>query len=562
MNHKFRFWSIEKERMTSWQTARLYSSLDHLFTPEYSVMQYTGYADYDGEGIYEGDILARASHPTAADGRYLVKLAHGTFTGEHLGNKSQTPLAVLHTPGLKIIGNAHQNPELLSAETPEKRIEELERKIKQMEKLKHFSLFSGIESFKKALTNLGIENELVGYSEIDKYASVALAAIHGVSEELNYGDITKIDETKLPDCDLITYGFPCQDISIAGLGKGIIEGETRSGLLFDALRIIKYKKPKYAIAENVKNLVGKRFKEDFEGLLAELESYGYNNYWKVLNAKDYGIPQNRERVFVVSIRKDVDTGYEFPKGFDNGLRLKDLLEDEVEEKYYIDNERTSILLNNLKEQEGINVSKQGKAVASYGASIEEISMRLGGLFDSEGRKRLAGAVWDKESIGPTLDTMQGGHREPLIIESYRIRKLTPKEKFGRMGRQAVETYNEKQPNYGDTVNPFNKTVDSSNNCPTITTRPEGFKTAILPATQDYRIRKLTPKECWRLMGFTDEDYHKARQALEDRFYNGRDRSNSQMYKMAGNSIVVDVLEGILKNLKQHIVSVEWRGVER
>ena len=121
-----------------------------------------------------------------------------------------------------------------------------------MEKLKHFSLFSGIESFKKALTNLGIDNELVGYSEFDKYASVALAAIHGVSEELNYGDITKIDETKVPDCDLITYGFPCQDISVAGLGKGIVEGETRSGLLYDALRIIKHKKPKYAIAENVK----------------------------------------------------------------------------------------------------------------------------------------------------------------------------------------------------------------------------------------------------------------------------------------------------------------------
>ena len=153
--------------------------------------------------------------------------------------------------------------------------------------IKHFSLFSGIESFKKSMTNLGIESELVGYSEFDKYASVALAAIHGVSEELNYGDITKIDERKVPDCDLITYGFPCQDISIAGLGKGIVEGETRSGLLHDALRIIKYKKPKYAIAENVKNLVGKKFKGDFDALLEELESYGYNNYWKILKLEKH-----------------------------------------------------------------------------------------------------------------------------------------------------------------------------------------------------------------------------------------------------------------------------------
>lgn len=106
---------------------------------------------------------------------------------------------------------------------------------------RHFSLFSGIESFKKALTNLGIDNELVGYSEFDKYASVALSAIHGVSEELNYGDITKIDETKVPDCDLITYGFPCQDISVAGLGKGIIEGEPSQsqGAVDTAIRIIK-----------------------------------------------------------------------------------------------------------------------------------------------------------------------------------------------------------------------------------------------------------------------------------------------------------------------------------
>lgn len=385
-----------------------------------------------------------------------------------------------------------------------------------MEKLKHFSLFSGIESFKKALTNLGIYNELVGYSEFDKYASVALAAIHGVSEELNYGDITKIDETKVPDCDLITYGFPCQDISVAGLGKGIVEGETRSGLLYDALRVIKYKKPKYAIAENVKNLVGKKFKDNFNSLLEELDSYGYNNYWQVLNAKDYGIPQNRERVFIVSIRKDVDNGkFEFPKPYDSGLRLKDLLEDEVEEKYYIDNERTENLLKNLKEISNIDTEPN----------------RLGGLYDKDGKRRQAGAVWDKESIGPTLDTMQGGHREPLIV----VKEAT---KLGYAIATVGDSINLEQPNSKTRRGRVGKEVAQ-----TLTT---SCNQATLE--HDYKIRKLTPKECWRLMGFTDEDYFKARVALEDRFYNGRDRSNSQMYKMAGNSIVVDVLEGILKNL--------------
>lgn len=431
-----------------------------------------------------------------------------------------------------------------------------------MEKLKHFSLFSGIESFKKALTNLGIDNELVGYSEFDKYASVALSAIHGVSEELNYGDITKIDETKVPDCELITYGFPCQDISIAGLGKGIIEGGTRSGLLYDALRIIKHKKPKYAIAENVKNLVGKKFRKDFDNLLEELESYGYNNYWKVLNAKDYGIPQNRERVFVVSIRKDVDDGkFEFPKPYDSGLRLKDLLEVEVEEKYYIDNDRTNVLLSSLKEKDLLNGERFGAdstvndpdkreisncIIARYDAGI--VNQKQVGMVIAEPSNELKlftnlkGGKWDKihesarrvydeEGIAPTIPTCGGGNIEPKVA----VREAT---KLGYAIATVGDSINLEQPNSKTRRGRVGKEVAQ-----TLTT---SCNQATLE--HDYKIRKLTPKECWRLMGFTDLDYFKARKGLEDRFYNGKDRSNSQMYKMAGNSIVVDVLEGILKNL--------------
>lgn len=469
--------------------------------------------------------------------------------------------------------------------------------------IRHFSLFSGIESFKKALTNLGIENELVGYSEFDKYASVALAAIHGLSEGLNYGDITKIDEKEVPDCDLITYGFPCQDISVAGLGKGIIEGETRSGLLHDALRIIKYKMPKYAIAENVKNLVGRRFKKDFDALLDELEGFGYNNYWKVLNAKDYGIPQNRERVFVVSIRKDVDTGgLKFPEPFDSGLRLKDLLLGEVEDKYYIENERTDNLLKNLKEVVGINVSKQGKVIDGVVESASCLlardykglgnqSMtavaepnRLGGLYDKDGKRRQAGAVWDKESIGPTLDTMQGGHREPLIVASRGRNLSNPSDRtVGIPTEQRLEPNSQGICNtlttvqkdnlvlepkiaireatkkgyaiatVGDSINleqPNSKTRRGRVGKEVANTLNTGCNQGTLE--NDYRIRKLTPLECWRLMGFEDGDYWKARKALEREFYNGGDRSNSQMYKMAGNSIVVDVLEGILGNLLKEV----------
>lgn len=213
--------------------------------------------------------------------------------------------------------------------------------------MKLLSLFSGIGAFEKALDNMKVPYELVGYCEIDKYASKSYAAIHGVDESMNLGDITKIDEKALPnDIDLITYGFPCQDISLAGKQKGLFNEDgtqTRSGLFFDALRIIEATKPKVAIAENVKNLTSKKFAEQFRIVLEALEEAGYNNYWKVLNAKDFGIPQNRERVFIVSIRKDVDQGYEFPTGIPLNLRLKDMLEDNVEEKFYLSNKMKQYL---------------------------------------------------------------------------------------------------------------------------------------------------------------------------------------------------------------------------
>lgn len=202
------------------------------------------------------------------------------------------------------------------------------------------SLFSGIGAPEAALKRMGVDYELVGFSEIDKYAARSYCAIHGVDESLNLGDITKIDETKLPkDIDLVTYGFPCTDISNAGLRKGFFDengNKTRSGLFFDALRIIQESQPKIAIAENVKALTGKKFKNEFELVLKSLEEAGYSNYWKVLNAVDFGIPQNRERVFIVSIRKDLDDGsFVFPEGFDLKLKLKDILEERVPVKFYL-----------------------------------------------------------------------------------------------------------------------------------------------------------------------------------------------------------------------------------
>lgn len=200
--------------------------------------------------------------------------------------------------------------------------------------MKVLSLFTGIGAFEKALKNIGIDYELIGFSEIDKYAIKSYCAIHNVSEEKNLGDITKIDITKLPkDIDLITHGSPCQDFSVAGKQAGGDLGTgTRSSLMWNTINIVTYCKPKYVIWENVKNLLSKKHRHNFDSYLSIMESLGYNNYYDVLNAKDYGIPQNRERVYTVSIRKDIDNGkFLFPEKETLKLRLKDMLEDEVDE---------------------------------------------------------------------------------------------------------------------------------------------------------------------------------------------------------------------------------------
>ena len=230
--------------------------------------------------------------------------------------------------------------------------------------IRYLSLFSGIGAFEKSLQRLQIPYELVGYCEIDKYASKAYSLLHKVPESMNFGDITKINEKQLPGgIDLITYGFPCQDISIAGQQKGLVDDDgskTRSGLFFDALRIIEHTQPKIAIAENVKNLTSPKFSEQFNIVLQSLADAGYNNYWKVLNAKDYEIPQNRERVIIVSIRKDIDTGiFEFPEPVELKLRLNDMLDAVVDKKYYVHPDKVKALIPQLLKKDISNTIRTG-----------------------------------------------------------------------------------------------------------------------------------------------------------------------------------------------------------
>lgn len=409
--------------------------------------------------------------------------------------------------------------------------------------MKVLSLFSGIGAFEKALDRLEINYELVNYCEIDKYASKAYAMLHDCDESLNLGDITKIDTTALPnDIDLITYGFPCQDISLAGKQKGFEEdGErTRSGLFFEALRIIEDTKPRIAIAENVKNLTSKKFSKEFDIVLSSLEEAGYNNYWKVLNAKDFGIPQNRERVFIVSIRKDLDNGmFKFPDGFELQLRLKDMLEDEVDEKYYLSDKMLEYISANNEKWTGNNdKSLVNKSIAST-------------LNTGEGHRRCDASNY----IVPSLND---DDIDLKVIREYRQPCIEIKEATKKGFKEAYDGdgiyLNRPHQKRGVVQHQMIQTLKTSGNDvgvvvkePFIMFDLDNRMIGNLP--NHLRIRKLTPLECFRLMGFDDEDFYKIKGI-----------SNTQLYKMAGNSIVVDVLVHLFKNLFEALKYNERAGI--
>jgi DNA (cytosine-5)-methyltransferase 1 len=200
--------------------------------------------------------------------------------------------------------------------------------------LRVFTAFSGYDSQCMALDRIGIPYELVGWSEIDKYAIQGHNAVYPQYADRNYGDISKINWDEAPDFDLFTYSFPCTDISNAGQQKGLEEGSgTRSSLLWECCKTIEAKKPKYLLMENVKALVSQKFLPFYKKWEQWLAEMGYDNHCKVMNAKDYGVPQNRERIFIVSILGE--QSFRFPNPIPLEKRLKDVLEPEVDDKYVL-----------------------------------------------------------------------------------------------------------------------------------------------------------------------------------------------------------------------------------
>ena len=222
----------------------------------------------------------------------------------------------------------------------------MEWKYTEDNPLKVVTLCSGYDSQLMAIRNLGIPYECVGWSEIDKYAIRAHDAVFPEIADRNLGDMTKIDWEKVEDFDLLFYSTPCTDFSNAGKQAGGEEGSgTRSSILWYTRHAIIEKKPKYLIMENVKALVSGKFITLFRKWLDELTSYGYTNFCQVLNAKDYGIPQNRERIFVVSVLGDA--WFSFPQPKELKLRLKDMLEDKVDEKYYLPQDKVNQFIEQL-----------------------------------------------------------------------------------------------------------------------------------------------------------------------------------------------------------------------
>ena len=408
--------------------------------------------------------------------------------------------------------------------------------------LRCFFAFEGYNSQGLALNRLkqnypDFDWVCVGRSEIDKYAIQAADALFPESKDKNFGDISKISWSDVPDFDLFTMSSPCQDFSQAGLQKGGAEGSgTRSSLLWECRRAILAKKPKYIVFENVKALVSQKFLPYFLKWQNELASYGYSNFAKVLNARDFGIPQNRERIFMVSIL-DENANYHFPEPFPLDKRLKDVLEEDVDEKYYLSKKiiDTFIERNKINEDKGNGFKFEptdGDCVASSVLTMpgsrpcdnyikEPIACAMRGRNPDNPSDRTAGIPTEQrvEVGGDVANCITTVQKDSFVVVPKIIQVANISEEKSFSNPQTDRIYS------------------SEGLCPTLDTMHGGGRQPKI--VERYRIRKLTPRECFRLMDVKDIDTDKIQAA---------GISKTRLYCMAGNSICVGVLFHIFRKL--------------
>jgi len=418
----------------------------------------------------------------------------------------------------------------------------VERKISSnintRNKMKIFEMFAGFGGASFALKKIGIPFECVGYSEIDKYAIQCYGQNH---KGYNYGDCIKINPNELQDFDLLTGGFPCQSFSVAGRGLG--ELDTRGTLFNEIIRIAEVKQPRYMLLENVKGLTNKNHKETFNKILSELKRIGYYIHWRILNSKEYGIPQNRQRVFFVCFKnEDEFNNFKFPEKQELKIFLKDILEDEVDEKYYLSEKQLNkVLSSNFSSRRALyqgdkKVSscleardyKEPKIIKLNNNKNIHCEKSDGTSFTLTGSGRNSGSnqivqlnnpthsnnrVYSQEGISPTLMSQMGlgGGNEPFISIDRAIM-------IGNLSR-----YTMKYPR-----NPYSKDKNTS-----WCIDPAGSNGI---STDGLTVRKLTPKECFRLMGFLDDEI------------NLKGLSNTQRYKLAGNGWEINLVSKIFKQM--------------
>lgn len=370
------------------------------------------------------------------------------------------------------------------------------------------------------LCNKGISanyNDLMNYDQIKRMGEVKCRQTYNnIKATHNLVNImqTKADDLEIIDtdkyCYLMTYSFPCQDLSKAGKGKGMEKGSgTRSGMLWEVERILEEctELPQVLLMENVPDVIGSKNAKHFAQWVEKLQELGYKNYWQILNGKDYGIPQNRQRCFMVSILGDYY--YEFPKTISLKLMLKDMLEDEVDDKYYLSDEQilTAGYFGNAVNPNLKDVYDRKKAIINkqiaYTVSTKP-DRRVGDCnYVTDDRREMTA----EEFLKPikVKEATRKGYAEAYESDSINLEQLNSKTRRGRVGKGVAQTL-----------------TTSCNQA----------------AVKNSRIRKLTPKECWRLMGVKDEDYEKA----------AKNQSNSSLYHLAGDSIITNVLMAIFNEM--------------